>query len=275
MQTSLWAVILGGSSGMGLATAKKLASEGYNIFIAHRDRKAAMTAINAEFDQIRQHPIQFAAINADALSEDGQQKIMEALQTAMGNEGKVKLLFHSIALGNLKPLAVPPNLSETDIGNTLLYQKEVLSHEDFNQTIYAMATSLVTWSQLLLNRQHFATRSRILGMTSEGGTRAWLGYAAVGAAKAALESIVRAMAVELAPHQITTNVLNAGVTDTPALRLIPGSDQMKSTAIQRNPFHRLTTPEDVANVVYLLCRPEADWINGSIIRVDGGEQIVG
>lgn len=265
-----WALILGGSSGMGLATAHKLAAEGMNIFVAHRDRKGAMPAIQQQFDQLRAMGVGFASLNADALSADGQAQIMTALQTAMGSEGRVKLLFHSIAFGNLRPLAVPPS---ADTSNPL-YDKEPLSHEDFNQTVYSMATSIVTWAQLLLNANAFDSSARIVGMTSEGGTRAWQGYAAVGTAKAALEAVSRSMAVELAPFGITTNLLNAGVTDTPALRLIPNSDGMKTTAIARNPFGRLTTPTDVANVVYLLCRPEADWINGTIIRVDGGEQIV-
>ena len=269
-----WAVILGGSSGMGLASAKKLAAEGMNIFIAHRDRKGAMATINAQFDEIRAMGIQFVSLNTDALSAEGQQEIVEQLKQTLGSNGKVKLLFHSIAFGNLRPLAIPANLSDADIDANDLYQKEPLTHEDFSQTIYSMASSIVSWAQLLLNNNLFDAKARILGMTSEGGTRAWLGYAAVGAAKAALESICRSMAVELASYGITTNLLNAGVTDTPALRLIPGSSGIKDTAISRNPFHRLTTPTDVANVVYLLCRPEADWINGSIIRVDGGEQIV-
>lgn len=269
-----WAVILGGSSGMGLASAKKLAAEGMNIFIAHRDRKGSMAAINAQFDEIRAMGVQFVSLNTDALSAEGQQEIVERLKQTLGSDGKVKLLFHSIAFGNLRLLAIPANLSNADIDANDLYQKEPLTHEDFSQTIYSMASSIVTWSQLLLHNNLFDAKARILGMTSEGGTRAWLGYAAVGAAKAALESICRSMAVELASYGITTNLLNAGVTDTPALRLIPGSSGIKDTAISRNPFRRLTTPTDVANVVYLLCRPEADWINGSIIRVDGGEQIV-
>jgi NAD(P)-dependent dehydrogenase (short-subunit alcohol dehydrogenase family) len=81
------------------------------------------------------------------------------------------------------------------------------------------------------------------------------------------------MAVELAPYGIRSNVIQAGVTDTPALKMIPGSNQIKAQAHLRNPFGRLTTPEDVANVILLLCMDEASWINGSLICVDGGERI--
>ncbi len=69
--------------------------------------------------------------------------------------------------------------------------------------------------------------------------------------------------------------MQAGVADTPALRLIPGSARMKAAARRRNPFGRLTTPEDVADVVYLLCTDEARWINGTIVRADGGEHVAG
>jgi NAD(P)-dependent dehydrogenase (short-subunit alcohol dehydrogenase family) len=112
-------------------------------------------------------------------------------------------------------------------------------------------------------------------MTSEGNEVAWKGYAAVAAAKVALESVSRSIAVEMAHFGIRSNIVQAGVTDTPALRLIPGNDHLKAQARTRNPFGRLTTPEDVANVIYLLSLPEAAWINGAIIRVDGGEHISG
>ncbi len=89
------------------------------------------------------------------------------------------------------------------------------------------------------------------------------------------ESISRAIAVEMAPYGIRANVVQAGVTDTPALRLIPGNAHLKAAARRRNPFRRLTTPEDVARVIHLLCLPEAAWINGEVIRVDGGEHVSG
>ena len=121
----------------------------------------------------------------------------------------------------------------------------------------------------------FHQDARILGMTSEGNEIAWKGYAAVSAAKVALESIVRAIAVEYAPYGIRANIIQAGVTDTPALRLIPGSKHLKAAAKMRNPFNRITTPEDVANFIALMCLEEAGWVNGNIIRVDGGEHISG
>jgi len=135
-----------------------------------------------------------------------------------------------------------------------------------------MALSLYDWVADLHKEQLFAKDTRIIGLTSEGSIKAWRGYAAVGAAKSVLESICRAIALEYAPYGIRCNVVQPGVTDTPSFRMIPGSDSIRMNTVLRNPFHRLTTPEDVANVVYLLCRNEAAWINGAVIPVDGGER---
>jgi len=97
----------------------------------------------------------------------------------------------------------------------------------------------------------------------------------VSAAKVSLEALSRSIATEFAPHGIRCNVIQAGVTETPALAAIPGSEQLKAQARLRNPCGRLTIPRDVANVIYLLSREEAAWINGEVIRVDGGEHISG
>jgi NAD(P)-dependent dehydrogenase (short-subunit alcohol dehydrogenase family) len=112
-------------------------------------------------------------------------------------------------------------------------------------------------------------------MTSSGGTRVIPSYGAVSAAKAALESHTRQLALELASRGITVNAIRAGVTDTPALRKIPGSDWMIDSALRLNPHGRLTTPEDVAKAIALLAEPDADWISGDVIGVDGGEDVAG
>jgi len=77
----------------------------------------------------------------------------------------------------------------------------------------------------------------------------------------------------MAPHGIRSNIVQPGVTDTAAIRLVPGSALTKAAARRRNPFGRLTTTQDVADVICLLCTDEARWINGALIRVDGGEHI--
>ncbi|MCX6127729.1 MAG: SDR family oxidoreductase [Proteobacteria bacterium] len=260
--------MLGGSSGMGLATAKKLAAHGFNLFIVHRDRRGSMKVVDTHFDEIRATGVQLEAFNMDALSKEGRQEILAHIADLLG-EGKIRILLHSIALGNLK-LAAPkadPKLPFDD--------SNLLNEEDLSQTIYNMGTSLLFWVQDIHKRGMFTQDARVLGLTSEGNQVAWLGYAAVSAAKCALESVARAIAREFAPHGIRCNILQPGVTDTPALRLIPGSESMKTHAIARNPLGRMTTPEDVANVVYLMSRDEAAFINGSLIKIDGGESISG
>ena len=97
----------------------------------------------------------------------------------------------------------------------------------------------------------------------------------MSAAKATLEAVARSIAREFAPYGIRCNILQPGVTDTKALGLIPGAAHLKAAALKRNPFGRLTQPEDVAGVVALMAMPEAAWINGALIRVDGGEHICG
>jgi NAD(P)-dependent dehydrogenase (short-subunit alcohol dehydrogenase family) len=110
-------------------------------------------------------------------------------------------------------------------------------------------------------------------LTSEGNEVAFPSYAAVSAAKGALEAVCRSIAVELAPYGVRANVVQPGVTDTPALAKIPANRRMKAAARLRNPFGRLTRPADVASVICLLCTDEAGWVNGAVIRVDGGERI--
>jgi enoyl-[acyl-carrier-protein] reductase (NADH) len=111
-------------------------------------------------------------------------------------------------------------------------------------------------------------------MTSAGSTRVIPTYGAVSAAKCALESHIRQIGFELAPKGVSANAIRAGVTDTPALRKIPGNDRMIADAIDDNPWDRLTTPEDVAGVILLLAHPDAAFISGNVIGVDGGENNV-
>ena len=303
-----WALILGGSSGFGLATAHKLSRHGLNVCVVHRDRRGAMRRIEPEFEEIRSRGVGFLSYNDDALDPEKQESILDALAGELGKEGKIRLLLHSIAFGNLKlvgPEAPPSNEAAERFAARLgidaesvveaadeLFEDGVdglqglasapayaadrfLEDADVARTIYAMGTSLLTWTRALRDRGLFAPDARVLGMTSEGNEVAWKGYAAVAAAKVALESVSRSIAVEMAHDGIRSNIVQAGVTDTPALRAIPGSTNLKAQARTRNPFGRLTTPEDVADVVYLLSLPEASWINGSIVRVDGGERISG
>jgi enoyl-[acyl-carrier protein] reductase I len=254
-----WALILGGSSGLGLATAKKLAKQGMNICVVHRNSKSQEAEISLEFNKIRTEGVQFVSFNMDATNAEKRKEIILVLKQHLGQDGKIRTLVHSIAKGNLKPMIDAEN--------------PTLKNDDFVLTISAMGISLYDWTQAVFQASLFAKDSRIISFTSEGNTKAWRNYAAISAAKATLEAITKNIALEFAIHGIRANCIQAGVTDTSSLRRIPGSEKMKEQSILRNPFKRLTSPEDIANVVYLLCRDEANWINGSIIPVDGGEHI--
>jgi NAD(P)-dependent dehydrogenase (short-subunit alcohol dehydrogenase family) len=253
-----WAFILGGSSGLGLATALKLASEGMHICIVHRTRRSALPPFQEAIAQMKANDVSVLEYNTDALNADKRANLIEELLPIIG-KNTIKTLVHSIARGNLKPM--------------MSLEQAVLSNDDFSRTIDAMAVSLYDWVSAFAKADLFTPDARVIAFTSEGSYRSWAQYGAVGAAKAALESITRGIALEFAPAQIKANCIQAGVTDTESLRLIPGSDLMKERSKERNPYNRLTTPQDVANAVYLLCRDEASWINGSIIPVDGGEHI--
>jgi NAD(P)-dependent dehydrogenase (short-subunit alcohol dehydrogenase family) len=269
-QKDYWAVILGGSSGLGLASAKKLASCGMNLCLVHKDRRASMDAIQKEFDAIKATGVKLETFNTDALSKEGVTQVLTALADKL-NGGKVRLVLHSIAAGNLRNLAP----TKTDKSPEEKDFESLLGAEEINGTIHNMAISLVPWVQEIMKRKMFAADSRVIGLTSEGSRIAWNGYGAVACAKAALECLMRGLAREYGPHGIRCNIVQAGITPTPALKMIPGSDKMVESAIRRNPLGRLTTPEDVGNVISLLCSDEASWINGSILTADGGESISG
>ena len=115
--------------------------------------------------------------------------------------------------------------------------------------------------------------SRIFAMTSSGSTRVIQAYGAVSAAKAALESHIRQLAFEMAPLGVTANAIRAGVTDTPALRRIPGGPELHQRAMERNPSGRATTPEDVARAISVLADERLYWMTGNVIGVDGGEEL--
>ncbi|HEX9979141.1 MAG TPA: SDR family oxidoreductase [Flavobacterium sp.] len=253
-----WAIILGGSSGLGLATANKLAKHGMNICIIHRNSRAETAVIETEFDSIKSLGVKFRSYNADALNRQKREEIIADLQSITTDGESVRCLIHSIAKGSLKPMASA---------------EDVLSSEDFTITLNAMAVSLYDWTASVFSAGLFSDDSRIISFTSEGSTKAWRNYAAVSSAKAALEAISRSIALEFAKYGIRSNCVQAGVTDTSSLRRIPDSDNIIEATVRRNPFRRLTTPEDVANVVYLLCKDEASWINGTIVKADGGESL--
>jgi len=259
-----WALILGASSGFGAAIALELARSGMSIFGVHLDRKSTMPNVERLDGEIVASGVDAVFFNVNASDPERQKEVLDAIgrHTNDGAEGTVRVLVHSLAFGTLKPF----------IGET---PQEELSPPQMAMTLDVMAHSLVYWTQGLVRRKLMGEGGRIYAMTSAGNHRVWRTYGAVSAAKTALEAHIRQLAVELAPLGITANSIQAGVTDTPALRKIPGSGDMVAHAQSVNPSGRLTTPEDVARCIAGLSRPGTSWMTGNVIRVDGGEDLLG
>lgn len=257
----LWAVILGGSSGFGYAAAQRLAGHGMNVAVIYRENKSSEKTLRQNLTLIAEaNSTQILTYNINALDGESRETFIKDF-AVIAKKGSVKLLLHSIARGNLKPLVVKDNTEN----------HTALSIDDIQLTTYAMSTSLLDWTRGLLSAGLFHDDARITGLTSEGAHKYWEGYAAVSIAKSSLESLAKYMAVEFAPYGLKTNIIQAGVTETPSLKMIPGSEKLLEMGAKRNPLGRMTKPDDVAGVIYLLCTDESFWINGSIIHVDGGE----
>ena len=263
MVTSLkgeWALVLGASSGFGEATALELGRRGMNIAGVHLDRKNTLPHVDEIVGAIRKAGGRAEYFNANAADEVKRKEILDQLGPLLGGK-PIRIVLHSLAFGALKPFFAAK-------------EDERITKSQLEMTLDVMAHSLVYWTQDLVARRMIAQGSRIFAMTSAGGARMWTSYGAVSAAKAALESHIRQIAVELAPQGIAANAIRAGVTDTPSLRKIPGHEEMITMATSRNPGKRLTTPEDVAKVVATLSAEGIEWLTSNVISVDGGEFVV-
>lgn len=259
-----WALVLGSSSGFGAATSAALAEEaGLNICGVHMRRPTDQDAFEETKARIEAAGCQYLPFNMNAANADRRKDALDKMAEVMKGSG-FRVLLHSLAFGTLKPYVAPT-------------PEEAITQVNMDMTLDVMAHSLVYWTQDLISRGLLGRGSRIFAMTSSGSTRIIPSYGAVSAAKAALESHIRQLAYELAPLGITANSVRAGVTDTPALRRIPGSDLLIKGATDRNPHGRLTRPEDVARFIALLAKPgpAADWLTGNVLGVDGGEEIAG
>lgn len=258
-----WALVLGASSGFGGASALELAKNGYNILGIHLDRQVTMPQVNQLIKKIEKTGQRAVFFNINAADPIKRNDVLDEIKERFATKEHplIHVLLHSLAFGTLKPyIAKSPD--------------DCVSQAQMVMTLDVMAHSLVYWTQGLIQRDLFAQGGRIFAMTSSGSHTVIPHYGAVSAAKAALESHIRQLAVELGYMKITCNAIMAGVTDTPALRKIPGNDKMLYAAKTKNPGGRLTSPEDVAKAIALLCDERADWISGSVISVDGGEDIV-
>ena len=260
---SEWGLILGASSGFGAATARELARQGMSIIGVHFDRAAGMPAVEALVREIEECGVQARFFNINASDPQKRAEVLDTMKKefALDTSNTIRVLMHSLAFGSLKPLVSPKPGSS-------------LTQAQVEMTMDVMANSLVYWTQAVVERGMMRRGGRIFAMTSSGGHSSLLNYGAVSAAKAALESYIRQISLELGPMGITANTILGGVTDTPALRKIPGAIEMLEVARARNPSLRNGTPEDIAKAIALLAHENAQFISGNVICVDGGEDHV-
>ena len=259
-----WALILGASSGFGQTLSLELAYAGMNIFGVHLDRRATLPKVEEIKNQIIEKGRKAHYFNINAADADKRKETLDEMENILeehNNTSGIKVFIHSLAFGTLKPY-----IAQT--------QKEMISDSNMNMTLDVMAHCLVYWVQDLVLRKLMVEGGRIFAMTSAGGHRIWPTYGAVSASKAALESHIRQLAVELAPLKITANAIQAGVTETPALQKIPGNEIIIKHALEANPSGRLTTTKDVAQAIVALSVNGTHWITGNVIKADGGEDLV-
>ena len=260
-----WALVLGASSGFGNAISVALARAGLHIFGVHLDRKATLPNAERVAAEVRALGREALLFNVNAADAEGRAETVAAMASTLaerGETGRVRVLVHSLAFGTLKPFLSDP-------------VQDSVTPAQMDMTLDVMAHTLVYWTQELVARGLMREGGRIYAMTSSGGTRVLPAYGPVSAAKAALESHVRQLAMELVPRGITVNAIRAGVTATPAAQKIPGYDKLEADARRRNPSGRMTLPEDVARAIAVLAHADTHWITGNVIGVDGGEDIVG
>lgn len=263
--TQRWALILGASSGFGAAACLALARNGFNVFGVHLDRRATLPNAERIASEIRALGTKARFFNVNAADPERRAEVIAACRQMLdenpGNTG-INTMLHSLAFGTLKPYIAD-------------HPDSAIKSADMNMTLDVMAHSLVYWVQDLCIAGLLQRGAKIFAMTSSGGHRVWQTYGAVSAAKAALESHIRQLAVELAPREISANAIRAGVTDTPAARKIPGSDIMFERALATNPGRRLTTPEDVGETLVALSLMNSSWLTGNVLGVDGAEDLTG
>jgi len=258
-----WALILGASSGFGAATAVELAKAGMDVFGVHLDLRSTLPNAQRVIDQVQSQGRNAVFFNVNAADPAKRASVVSAIRDRLAEEGpdaRVRVLLHSLAFGTLQPYIMDD-------------PKAALTQRQLEMTLDVMANSLVYWAQDLVRAGVLRRGSRIFAMTSSGSTRVIKAYGAVSAAKAALESHVRQLAFELAPMGICANSIRAGITDTPAMRRIPGALELWERAAERNPSGRATTTEDVAKAIAALSDERLYWMTGNVIGVDGGEEL--
>ncbi len=231
--------VTGGSRGIGKAIALRFARDGAErVAIGYLRNDKAAEAAAEELRGIGAEPV---LVRGNVTSE----RVLEQIAAL----GPLDALVHNAATGVIRPAL------ETE-------------SKHWEWTMNANARALLDLARVAA--PSMPSGSSIVAISSLGSTRVLENYVLVGTSKAALESIVRYLAVELAPRGIRVNAVSAGVVETDALDHFPNREQMIELATTRTPAGRLVEPEDVASAVAYLCSPDAEMVRGHILIVDGG-----
>jgi len=242
------ALITGGSRGIGRAIAIRLAEYGTDVVVNYvRHKKDAMDTA----DEVEKLGRKCLLVKANVANGDD---VKEMFAEITREFGRLDILVSNAASGVLKPALE-------------------LTERHWNWAMDINARALLTLVQQGLPLMQRG--SRVIAVSSLGSVRAIENYTTVGASKAALESLVRHLAVELGSRGINVNTISAGAVDTDALKHFPNRDQILQAATERTPLGRLTTPQDVADIALFLCSGLATMIQGQVITVDGGYAIRG
>lgn len=239
------ALITGSSRGIGRAIALKLARHGADIFINYRSNERSAIEV---MEEIRSLGRNAWIISGDVRKYEDIKNIFQEIESTTG---KLDILVNNAALGSAKPvLKMKPN------------------HWDLTMETCARSVLLCSQTATPLMKYGFG---RIINLSSLGSHKYIPEYVAIGSAKAAIESLTRFLAVELAEKGIVVNCVSGGMIETDTLTFLGDSiESQKKRYLELCPMKRLGKPEDIANIVAFLCSEDAKWIVGQTIIADGG-----
>lgn len=260
LSSEKWCLVLGASSGHGAATAIHLARARMNVFGVHFDLRSTMPRTNEVIAQIEELGVVARFENANAANDKERFRLIREISAEL-NGNRLAVFLHSIAFGSLRPF-VPEDKTKGATKTQL------------EMTLNTMAHSFLYWTRDLVYAGLLGQKSQVFAMTSAGSHRILPSYAPVGAAKALLEYYVKQLAVELAPRGVAVNAIQAGITDTPALRKIPDSSRLIEATTTGNPGGRMTDVSDVGTAIAALASSAGPWLTGNVIRIDGGEDLL-
>jgi enoyl-[acyl-carrier protein] reductase III len=236
-------LVTGGSRGIGKAIALRFADLGaakVAVGYLRNDRAAEETA--AELRTLGADP---SLVRGNVASDRVAQQVEEL--------GALDVLVHNAATGVIRPALE-------------------VEEKHWDWTLRANSRALLSLTRAAAPAME--PGSSIVGISSLGATRVLENYVLVGTSKAALESLVRYLAVELAPRGIRVNAVSAGLIETEALAHFPNREQMLAAARERTPAGRMVGPADVADAVCFLCSPQAEMVRGQTLIVDGGYSLL-